>query len=110
MGDSIVWILWVVLGVVLIIAEVFTPGFVLLWFGIGAPRAAVAGEVRGGGPGLVLPSFLSLPPPCALLAKSSRRRGGPAGAKRGGAGMPGQVGPVVTSSRGALDEGAVKVL
>jgi membrane protein implicated in regulation of membrane protease activity len=35
------WILWVVLGVVFIIAEIFTLGFVLLWFGIGAIAAAL---------------------------------------------------------------------
>jgi len=31
-----IWVLWVILGGILIVAEVFTPGFVLLWFGIGA--------------------------------------------------------------------------
>ena len=30
------WIFWTILGAILIIAEVFTTGFVLLWFGIGA--------------------------------------------------------------------------
>jgi len=37
-----IWVLWVILGGILIVAEVFTPGFVLLWFGIGALAAAVA--------------------------------------------------------------------
>src|SRR6266496_1373696 len=37
-----IWILWVILGGILIIAEVFTPGFVLLWFGVGALAAALA--------------------------------------------------------------------
>src|SRR5258707_1413783 len=37
------WIFWTILGAILIIAEVFTTGFVLLWFGIGALAAALAG-------------------------------------------------------------------
>ena len=41
MGEWI-WILWCVLGAILIVAEIFTSGFVLLWFGIGALLAALA--------------------------------------------------------------------
>ena len=40
-----IWILWCVLGLILIVAEVFTSGFVLLWFGIGALAAAFAGLI-----------------------------------------------------------------
>ena len=43
--DNLIWILWCVLGLALIVAEVFTSGFVLLWFGIGALAAAFAGLV-----------------------------------------------------------------
>src|SRR5437763_16801616 len=43
MDVSWTWVVWTVLGVILIVAEVFTPGFVLLWFGIGALAAALAG-------------------------------------------------------------------
>src|SRR4051794_25448361 len=39
------WILWTVLGAILVVAEIFTSGFVLLWFGIGALVAAFAGIV-----------------------------------------------------------------
>src|SRR5207237_1517828 len=39
--EDYIWIIWVVLGVVLMVAELFTPGFVLLWFGIGAIAAAL---------------------------------------------------------------------
>ena len=46
--DQIVWILWLVLGVILVIAEVFTLGFVLLWFGVGAIAAALAGLMGAG--------------------------------------------------------------
>lgn len=111
--DSMVWILWVVLGVVLIIAEVFTPGFVLLWFGIGALAAALASML---GAGLAF-QFLVFIGFSTLLTALSRtifvkyfsRDGEQDGLKSGAASLPGQVGTVVTSSRGALDEGAVKV-
>ena len=113
MGDSIVWILWVVLGVVLIIAEVFTPGFVLLWFGVGALAAALA-SFLGAGLAAQFLVFISL---SSLLTALSRtifvnyftRGGEHDGLKSGAAGLPGQVGTVVTSSQGALNEGAVKV-
>jgi len=46
--EQLAWIFWLVLGVILIIAEVFTLGFVLFWFGIGAIAAALIGLVGGG--------------------------------------------------------------
>ena len=39
------WVLWAVLAAILIVAEVFTSGFVLLWFGIGALAAAFIGLI-----------------------------------------------------------------
>src|ERR671921_2224633 len=39
------WVLWCILAAILIVAEIFTPGFVLLWFGVGALAAAFAGLV-----------------------------------------------------------------
>ena len=48
MSEDWTWILWTVLGVVLVIAEVFTPGFVLLWFGVGALAAALAAFLGAG--------------------------------------------------------------
>ena len=113
MDENWTWILWTVLGVVLVIAEVFTPGFVLLWFGVGALAAALASFL---GAGFAAQFILFITVSSALTALSrtifvnyftSRDEGG--GLKSGAAGMPGQIGTVVTSSRGALDEGAVKV-
>ena len=43
--ENLYWILWCILGAILIVAEVFTSGFVLLWFGIGALAAALAGII-----------------------------------------------------------------
>ena len=39
------WVLWSILGAILIVAEIFTSGFVLLWFGIGALAAAFLGFI-----------------------------------------------------------------
>jgi len=112
--SDLTWILWVVLGVILIVAEIFTPGFVLLWFGIGAIIAALAALVGLGYPLQFLLFFIVS---IALTAASrtiftrylvrGNEEGG--GYKSGADSLPGQIGTVVTSSRGALSEGAVKV-
>lgn len=113
MSDNLVWILWTMLGVVLIIAEVFTPGFVLLWFGIGALCAALGGFL---GLDYPLQFFVFFVVSVALTAASRTifarfftHNERPDGFKTGAASLPGQVGTVVTSSRGSLNEGAVKV-
>src|SRR5688572_6947040 len=110
--DQIVWILWLVLGVALIIAEIFTLGFVLLWFGIGAIAAALVGMMGGG----FLLQFLVFAIVSVALTAMSRtifarylpHAEGPA-MKSGVDSLPGQIGTVTTSSKGALREGAVKV-
>lgn len=114
MNSDYTWILWTVLGVILIIAEIFTPGFVLLWFGIGALVAAFAGLV--GVTSLPL-QFLIFAIVSTMLTAASRtifvnyfsREKTGADLKTGVDGMPGKTGIVVSSSRGALNEGAVKV-
>src|SRR5919199_5290827 len=111
---DITWILWTVLGVVLIIAEIFSQGFVLLWFGIGALCAALAGFF--GVESLALQFAIFAIVSVALTAASrtifvnyfSRERSG-SDLKTGVDALPGKVGTVVTSSQGALHEGAVKV-
>ncbi len=112
--ENVAWILWAVLGVILIIAEIFTPGFVLLWFGIGALVAAFAGLV--GITSLTLQFLIFILVSVGLTAASrtifvnyfSREKTG-SDLKTGVDAMPGQIGTVVSSSRGALNEGAVKV-
>ncbi len=107
------WIFWVVLGVVLIIAEVFTSGFVLLWFGIGALASALAGLA---GFGMVIQFLVFFLVSIGLTAASrtifvnyfSQEKTGD-DLKSGVDSLPGKVGTVVSSSSGALHEGAVKV-
>ena len=114
MDVSWTWIIWTVLGVILIVAEVFTPGFVLLWFGIGALAAALAGLL--GIASLPLQFLIFALVSVSLTAASrtifvnyfSRSRDGD-DLKMGVDALPGKVGTVVSSSKGALHEGAVKV-
>ncbi len=111
--EEYVWIGWVVLGVVLLVAEIFTTGFVLMWFGIGALVAAL-GSLAGFGYPLQFLAFLVV---SMALTVASRtiftkyfvHKDLEGGLKTGVAALPGKQGTVVTSSRGALHEGAVKV-
>lgn len=110
--EQMMWILWVILGVVLMIAEIFTLGFVLFWFGVGAAAAALVGYA-GLGFGW---QFLAFAVVSIALTAVSRtmfsnyfaRDGGHTG-KMGIASLPGQVGTVTAGSKGALNEAAVKV-
>ncbi len=112
--ENYIWIFWTILGAILIIAEIFTTGFVLLWFGIGALAAAFAGLI--GFHSITLQFLIFAIVSIALTAASrtifvnyfSREKTG-GDLKTGMDALPGKVGTVVSSSRGALHEGAVKV-
>ena len=108
------WIFWVILGAILIVAEIFTTGFVLLWFGIGALLAAFAGII---GIDSLFIQFLIFAGVSIALTAASRtifinyfsRVKPEHGLRSGVDALPGKVGTVVSSSKGALNEGAVKV-
>ena len=108
------WIAWIILGLILIVAEVFSSGFVLLWFGIGALAAAFAGIV--GIDSLAIQFLIFAVISVGLTAASrtifvnyfSREKTGDS-LRTGMDSLPGKIGTVVSSSRGALNEGAVKV-
>src|SRR3981081_3466725 len=110
---NLLWILWSILAAILIVAEVFTTGFVLLWFGIGALAAAFAGLV--GVHSITLQFLIFAIVSIALTTASrtifvnyfSREKSG-GDLKTGMDSLPGKVGTVVSSSRGAMNEGAVK--
>jgi len=106
------WILWIVLGVALIIAEIFTFGFVLFCFGIGALAAALVGGLGFG----VASQFLAFAIVSIILTVMSRTifakyfsHDDENTVKMGMDALPGQIGTVTIGSRGALNEGAVKV-
>ena len=112
--ENYLWIFWGILGAVLVIAEVFTTGFVLLWFGIGALAAGLAGLL--GVHSIILQFLIFTVVSIGLTVASrtifvnyfSREKSG-GDLKSGVDSLPGKVGTVVSSSRGALNEGAVKV-
>ena len=112
--DNFLWILWCILGAILIVAEVFTSGFVLLWFGIGALAAAFAGIVGINSLALQFVIFALVSVGLTLASRTifvnyfSRERTGDS-LRTGVDSLPGKIGTVVSSSRGALQEGAVKV-
>src|SRR6266403_3877682 len=112
--ESYLWIFWAILGAVLVVAEIFTTGFVLLWFGIGALAAALAGLL--GVHSIPLQFLIFAIVSIALTTASrtifvnyfSREKSG-GDLKTGMDSLPGKIGTVVSSSRGAMNEGAVKV-
>ncbi|MBI3952074.1 MAG: NfeD family protein [Acidobacteria bacterium] len=105
--------LWLFAGVIFIIAELVTVGFVLLWFGVGAIAAGVLALLHVG-LGLQVVAFLLV---SVALTVASRTifekffmRNAPGGGLRTGMdSLPGQIGMVVQASQGALNEAAVKV-
>ena len=110
--DQIAWILWLVLGVGLIIAEIFTLGFVLFWFGLGALAAAVVGYV-GLGFGWQFLAFAIVSIALTAMSRTIFARYLPHGdansVKSGVDSLPGKIGTVTAASKGSLNEGAVKV-
>ena len=108
------WVVWAVLAAIFIVAEVFTSGFVLLWFGIGALIAAFAGLL--GIDSVLVQFMIFIVVSIGLTAASrtifinyfSREKSGES-LRSGVDALPGKIGTVVSSSKGALHEGAVKV-
>ena len=108
------WIFWAILGAVLVVAEIFTTGFVLLWFGIGAFAAGLAGLL---GVNSIIAQFLIFAVVSIALTAASRtifvnyfsREKSGGDLKSGVESLPGKIGTVVSSSRGSMHEGAVKV-
>lgn len=110
--EQLAWLPWLILGVVLIVAEIFTLGFFLLWFGVGAIAAALVGLVGGG----IFLQFLVFAVVSIGLTAMSRTifsnyfsHDDNNAMKSGVDALPGKIGTVSEASKGALNEGAVKV-
>ncbi len=110
--DQIAWILWLVLGIGLIIAEIFTLGFVLFWFGIGALAASIA-AFSGLGSAWQFAVFAIVSIALTAMSRTIFARYLPHGdtnaMKSGVDSLPGKIGTVSAASNGALNEAAVKV-
>jgi len=111
---SYAWIVWLIIAAIFIAVEVFTPGFFLLWFGVGALVASVMALIGIGSFALQMIVFLIV---SVLLVVASRTiferfftsKLDHNRLKSGVETMIGQIGTVVEPSRGALNEGAVRV-
>jgi len=109
--ENFFWILWAVTGVFLIIAEIFTLGFVLFWFGVGAFAAAIAAYLGFG----IVTQFLVFAVISIVLTILSRTifddyyPHKDEENKMGIENMPGSVGTVTVASKGALNAARVKV-
>lgn len=110
--DQYLWIIWLVLAVGFIIAEIFTLGFVLFGFAIGALAAAFVGFF-GFGLGWQFLTFASVSIALTVMSRtilanyfshSDDQR-----MKSGVEALPGKIGTVTSASTGAMNEGAVKV-
>jgi membrane protein implicated in regulation of membrane protease activity len=108
------WVIWLIIAAIFVVAEVFTSGFFLLWFGVGALAAAIVAML--GVSSIAAQTLVFLAVSIALVVASrtifEKFLDRPADANRLRSGIEtivGQVGTVVESSRGALNEGAVRV-
>ena len=110
--EQFAWIIWIVLAVCLIIAEIFTLGFVLFWFGIGA-LAAMLVSLAGLGIGWQFLTFAVVSIVLTMLSRTIFSKyyshGDEQLIKTGVDALPGQIGTVTSSSQGALQSGEVKV-
>jgi membrane protein implicated in regulation of membrane protease activity len=111
---SDIWYIWLILGVLFIVAEIFTTGFVLLWFGIGALVAALLALTGLVGLPLQILAFLVVSTGLTVASRTIFERflmrGSPGRElKTGMDTMPGQMGVVVEPSKGVMQEGAVRV-
>jgi len=110
--ESYAWLLWVLVGAAFVVAEIFTLGFVLFWFGLGAFAAAIASFF---GAPFFLQILIFLFSSVVMVVMSRRifsdyfSHGDKDFVKTGIDSLPGQIGTVVEMSEGPLKEAAVKV-
>jgi inner membrane protein len=108
------WYIWFIIAAIFIIAEMFTSGFVLMWFGIGAVIAGLLALTGLVGLPLQIAVFLIV---SILLTIASRTiferfflRDSPGRElKTGIESLPGRIGVVVENSSGPTREAAVRV-
>lgn len=107
------WIVWLILGALFIAVEVVTPGFFLLWFGVGAFVAMLLSLLGVTSLAAQIITFLAVSVALLVASRTIFERFLPlsstaSGLKTNVETMIGQIGTVVEPSRGALNEAAVK--
>ena len=106
------WIVWTIIAALFATAEVFTSGFVLLWFGAGALAAAILSLLGVESVAAQVIVFLIVSIALVIASRTIFEhlfRRGSEGLRSGVETMIGQCGEVVQSSRAPLNEGAVKI-
>jgi len=108
------WFVWFIIGAIFVVAEIFTSGFVLLWFGIGALVAGLLALTGIVGLPVQIVVFLAVSILLTVLSKTIFERfflkDSPGRElKTGIDSLPGRVGIVVQESIGPAHECAVKV-
>jgi len=83
--EEYLYLMWFIAGVILIFAEIILPGFVVVWFGIGAVAAGVA-ALLGAGHALQIVVFFVVSIgsliPAKLFLKKREKEGLRVGAER----------------------------
>lgn len=108
------WIVWLIIAALFLTAEVFTPGFFLLWFGVGALVSTLLALAGVGSLAVQIVVFLLVSVSLLAASRTIFEKFLPGSAtlsqlKTGVETMIGQKGIVTESSQGAHQEGAVKV-
>jgi len=103
------WVVWVVIAVVLLIAEATTSAFVAIYFGLAALVTAAVAAAGLGAPAQLI-AFIALSVGSMLATRPALKRaaGKGGGIRTGVDAMQGRVG-VVTRPIGELEPGQVKV-
>ncbi|MBO0722738.1 MAG: NfeD family protein [Blastocatellia bacterium] len=108
------WVVWLIIATIFAAAEVFTTGFILLWFGAGALAAAIMALLGVESPAAQVLVFLLVSIALVIASRTIferifTRKDEDEGLRSGVETMIGQRGMVVESSREPLNEGAVKI-
>ncbi|MFN0087272.1 MAG: NfeD family protein [Blastocatellia bacterium] len=108
------WVIWLILAAIFIAAEVFTPGFFLLWFGVGALIASLLALLGVGSFAVHMIIFLVVSVALVvasrtILERFFTRKDDASRLPSGIDTMIGKIGLVVEQSHGPMQEGAVKV-
>ncbi len=109
--EQYAWIMWIIFGVFMIILEIFTLGFVLLWFGIAALIAAFASFLGVGFLGQFI-IFAVVATVLTVMSKTIFEDYYPHKedeVKMGMDTLPGQIGTIKKASKGALNAATVRV-
>ncbi|MFV0389792.1 MAG: NfeD family protein [Pyrinomonadaceae bacterium] len=109
--EQYIWIVWLLVGLLFIVAEIFTLGFVLFWFGIGAFAAGIA-SFLGLGYVWQFAVFALVSIVLTIMSRTIFEKYYPSkdgdGLKTGVDALPGTIGTVLKGSTGALKEATVK--